>query len=65
MTVFCNQTGGQSGRFGVTSRYLVSCEEKSRSKWHRAQSLVKVDIFRRRRFIRGLRRPDTPHLVFP
>ena len=33
-----------SGRFGVTSRYLVSVQEKSRLRWHREQSLVKADI---------------------
>ena len=32
-----------SGRFGVTSRYLVSVQEKSRSRWHRAQNLVRAD----------------------
>ena len=45
-----------SGRFGVTSQYLVS----ARSRWHRGQNLVKADIFRAKKFIRGSQRPDFP-----
>ena len=42
-----------SGRFGVTSRYLVSCTVRSRSRWHREQSLVKADICLQRKYIHG------------
>ena len=33
-----------SGRFGVTSQLSGKLHRKSRSKWHREQSLVKADI---------------------
>ncbi len=50
-----------SGRFGVTSRYLVSAK-RFRSKWPRVQNRVRADIFLQRRYIRGLRktRHSTP-----
>ena len=34
-----------SGRFGVTSRYLVSAQRDCRSKWRRAPSPAKAAIF--------------------
>ena len=41
-----------SGRFGVTSRYLVSAEE-IQIKWHREQNREKADTCLERRFIHG------------
>lgn len=51
-----------SGRFGVTSRYLVSARE-IQIKMAQEQNLVRADIFRQRKYIRGLPRPGIPHLV--
>ena len=38
-----------SGRFGVTSRYLVSAKMKSRSRWRRGQNRARADTFRQRK----------------
>ncbi len=46
-----------SGRFGVPA-VIWYPQERSRSRWHRAQSLVRADIFLQRRFIRGLQNPS-------
>lgn len=53
-----------SGRFGVTSRYLVSAEE-IQIKMAQGANLVKVDTFRARKYILGLQRQDFPHRVYP
>ncbi len=50
-----------SGRFGVTSRYLVSAQKRSRSRWHRVQSRARADICPAERYIRGSQdRHSTP-----
>ena len=49
-----------SGRFGVTSRYLVSAR-RFRSRWRRGQSREKEDICRAERFIHGWQRHVTLH----
>ena len=48
-----------SGRFVVTSRYLVSARE-IQIKMAQGASLARADISRRKRFIRGLPGPVTP-----
>ena len=45
-----------SGRFGVTSRYLVSAQE-IRLKWRRVQNRAKEDTCLEERYIHGLPRP--------
>lgn len=44
-----------SGRFGVTSRYLVSANE-IQIKWHRVLSRERADTFRAAKYTRGLPR---------
>lgn len=51
-----------SGRFGVTSRYLVSAQE-IQIKMAQEQNLVKVDICQQEKYILGLQRQDIQHLV--
>ena len=41
----------------------TSVQERFRSRWRRVQNPVKVDIFRRKKYIRGSQRPDIPHRV--
>lgn len=45
-----------SGRFGVTSRYLVSAKE-IQIKMRRGQNRARADTFRQRRFIHGCKNP--------
>lgn len=52
-----------SGRFGVTSRYLVSAQE-IQIKMAQGANRVKADICRARKFILGLQRPDFQHRVY-
>ena len=52
-----------SGRFGVTSKYLVSAKE-IQIKMARVLSQVKVDIFQERRYILGLQRHVFQHQVY-
>ena len=51
-----------SGRFGVTSRYLVSARE-IQIKMAQGQNPARADIFLPRRCIPGLQRQDIPHPV--
>lgn len=51
-----------SGRFGVTSRYLVSAQE-IQIKMAQEQNQEKEDIFRVERYIHGSRRHVTQHQV--
>ena len=53
-----------SGRFGVTSRYLVSAKEiqiKMAQGAKPGQNLEKADIFRVEKYIRGLPKPGILH----
>ena len=49
-----------SGRFGVQAVIWYQ-QEKSRSRWLRVQNQVKVDIFRLKKYIRGLQRHVIQH----
>ena len=51
-----------SGRFGVTS-VIWSVHRRFRSRWHRALNREKVDIYRVKKYIRGLQKQDFPHRV--
>ena len=53
-----------SGRFGVTSRYLVSAKE-IQIKMAQGANRVKADICRARKFILGSPRQDFPHRAYP
>ena len=53
-----------SGRFGVTSHYLVSAKE-IQIKMAQGANRVKADICRVEKFILGLQKPDFQHRVYP
>lgn len=53
-----------SGRFGVTSRYLVSAQE-IQIKMAQGANPARADICPEERYIPGSPRPDTPHPVCP
>ena len=54
-----------SGRFGVTSRYLVSAQEIQIKMAQGSKNPARADICPEEKYIPGSPRPDTPHPVCP